>query len=140
MVDPSRYRLRAGDASRIESGFIVGEGAMIRPTQYPYENTRIAALISLFKYNTFGNDALHTLRTDGQSQEEPWDDALSGRAGISEAPTPCVTVWENGIAKRRLPQDIPGVRWMNGGRTMETTKAWTFIGERRLALGIDKPR
>lgn len=125
------------DASRIESTFIVGEGKMVRPTRYPYQNTRIAALISLFRYNTFAKDALRSLRTDdGRSQEERWEDVFSGRAGISEDPTLCVTVWENGTAKRRLPQDLfrcPMDAWWTCDGDQQGP---SFIGERRLALGI----
>jgi hypothetical protein len=123
------------DASRIESTFIVGEGEMVRRSGF--SNTRIAAIISLFRYNTFAMDALRSLRTDdGRSPEERWEDIFSGRAGISEEPTLCVTVWENGAAKRRLPQDLfrgPMDEWWTCDGEQQGP---SFIGERRLALGI----
>jgi hypothetical protein len=102
-----------------------------------FSNTRIAAIISLFRYNTFAMDALRSLRTDdGRSREERWEDIFSGRAGISEEPTLCVTVWENGAAKRRLPQDLfrgPMDEWWTCDGEQQGR---SFIGERRLALGI----
>jgi hypothetical protein len=126
-----------GDVSKVESTFIVGEGRMVRPTRYPYQNTRIAALISLVSYNTFAKEAVLYERTDdGRSPEERWEDVLSGGAGISEEPTLCVTVWENATAKRRLPQDLfrgPMDAWW-----LCDQQGPSLIGERRLALGIDK--
>ena len=126
-----------GDASKIESKFLVGEGMMVRSSQY--RNTRIAALISLVRYNTFMTEALAYIKTDdGRSPEEREDDAYSGRAGISQEPTLCCTVWENGTAKRRLPQDLfrgPMDAWWTCD---EDQQGPSFIGERRLALGIDK--
>ena len=125
------------DGSRIESKFLVGKGKMVQPTRF--QNTRIAALISLVNYSTFTKEAVLYARTDdGRSEEERWDDALSGRAGIRQEPTLCVTVWENGPAKRRLPQDLfrgPMDAWW---ACDEDRQGATFIGERRLALGIDK--
>jgi hypothetical protein len=125
------------DASEIESKFLVGEGKMVRPSEY--QNTRIAALISLVSYNTFPKEALKYIRSDdGRSPEERESDALSGRAGISQEPTLCCTVWENGTAKRRLPQDLfrgPMDAWWTCD---EDQQGPSFIGERRLALGIDK--
>lgn len=128
-----------GDASKIESKFLTGEGKMVRPSRF--QNTRIAALISLVSYHTFTKEALLYWRTDdGRSPEERWDDAFSGRAGISQEPTLCCTVWENGTAKRRLPQDLfrgPMDAWWTRD---EDHQGPSFIGERRLALGIDKQR
>jgi len=125
------------DSSRMESKFLVGEGKMVRPTRF--QNTRIAALISLVRYETFGKEAMRYIETeDGRSPDERWSDALSGLAGISQDPTLCVTVWENGTAKRKLPQDIfrgPMDAWWTCD---DDRQGPSFIGERRLALGIDK--
>jgi len=127
----------SADDSRIESRFLVSEGKMVRPTRF--QNTRIAALISLVSYSTFAKEALLYLRTDdGRDPEERWSDALSGLAAISQEPTLCVTVWENGTAKRKLPQDLfrgPMDAWWTCD---EDRQGPSFIGERRLALGIDK--
>jgi len=126
-----------GDASKIESKFLVGEGKMVRQTRN--QNTRIAALISLIRYHTFPKEAVAYIDTDdGRSREEREDDVFEGRAGISEEPTLCCTVWENGTAKRRLPQDLfrgPMDAWW---ACDEDRQGPSFIGERRLALGIDK--
>jgi hypothetical protein len=125
------------DASRIESKFLIGEGKMVQPTRL--QNTRIAALISLVSYSTFAKEANQYVRTDdGRAEEARWDDVFSGRAGISQDPTLCVTVWENGTAKRRLPQDLfrgPMDAWWTCD---EDRQGPSFIGEKRSALGIDK--
>lgn len=125
------------DSARIESKFLVGEGKMVRPTRF--RNTRIAALISLVSFSTFAKEAMLYLRTDdGRSEEERRSDALSGRAGISQDPALCVTVWENGTAKHRLPRDLfrgPMDAWWTCD---EDRQGPSFVGERRVALGIDK--
>jgi len=125
------------DSSQIESKFLVGEGKMVRPTLH--RNTRIAALISLVRYHTFAKEAVRYVRTDdGRTGEERWDDAISGRAGISQEPTLCCTVWENATANLRLPQDIfrgpMDAWWTRDG----DAQVLSFVGERRAALGIDK--
>jgi len=127
------------DASQIESKFFVGQGMMVRSSQY--RNTRIAALISLVCYNTFQKELALYMRTDdGRSRDDRFEDVRSGRVVISkEPPTLCCTVWENGTAKRRLPQDLfrgPMDEWW----TCDEDHQPSFIGERRLALGIDKQR
>ncbi|MGA7314898.1 MAG: hypothetical protein WBX22_13085 [Silvibacterium sp.] len=127
------------DASQIESKFLVGEGKMVRQTRY--QNTRIAALISLVSYNTFQKELALYMRTDdGRSREDRLEDVRLGRVVMSkEPPTLCCTVWENGTAKRRLPQDLfrgPMDAWW----TCDEDHQPSFIGERRLALGIDKQR
>jgi hypothetical protein len=128
-----------GDASKIESKFLIGEGKMVRPSRF--QNTRIAALISLVSYHTYTKEALAYINTDdGRTEAERWDDAFSGRAGISQEPTLCCTVWENGTVKRRLPQDLfrgPMDAWWT---CAEDHQGPSFIGERRLALGIEKQR
>ncbi len=128
-----------GDASQIESKFLVGEGKMVQETRY--QNTRIAALISLVRYHTFTTEAVRYIRSDdGRSEEERRGDVYSGRAGISQEPTLCCTVWENATAKRRLPQDLfrgPMDAWWTCDENQQVP---SFIGQRRLALGIDKER
>jgi hypothetical protein len=134
---PFNTETGTADASKIESKFLIGEGKMVRPSRF--QNTRIAALISLVSYHTYTKEALAYINTDdGRTEAERWDDAWSGRAGISHEPTLCCTVWENGTAKRRLPQDLfrgPMDAWWTCD---EDHRGPSFIGERRLALGIDK--
>ena len=136
---PFNTETGVSDPTKIESKFLIGEGKMVQPKRY--QNTRIAALISLVSYNTFPKEALRYINTDdGRSPEERESDALSGRAGISQEPTLCVTVWENATAKRRLPQDLfrgPMDAWWTCD---EDQQGPSFIGERRRALGIDKQR
>lgn len=136
---PLNTETGAADASKIESTFIVGEGKMIRPTEYQFQNTRIAAILSLVSYSTFAKEAYRFLRTDdGRSQQERWDDIFSGRSGICEDSTLCVTVWENATAKRRLPQDLfrgPMDEWWTFDGNEQRP---SFVGQKRLALGLDK--
>ena len=120
----------SADDSQIESKFLIRDGNMIRPTRF--QNTRIAALISLVSYSTFAKEALQYMRTDdGRSPEQRWDDALSGRAGISQVPTLCVTDWESGTAKRRLPRDLFRGSTDAWWTCDEDRQGLSFIGERR---------
>jgi hypothetical protein len=125
------------DARKIESGFFVGKGEMIRRSGNT--NTRIAALISLVEYNTFPKEAVRYLAIDdGRSKDEKWADIEEGRAEISQEPTPCVTVWENATAKRRLPQDLfrgeMDAWWTSG----QEGQSLSYVGKKRLALKIDR--
>jgi hypothetical protein len=134
---PFNPNLGRHDADQIKSGFIPGRGKMVR--KGAFLRTRIAALISLSNYSTYAKEALLYLRTDdGRSPEERWDDAMNGLAGINQDPTPCVTVWENGTAKRRLPQDLfrgPMDAWWTADNGFQEL---TFIGAKRQALKIDR--
>ncbi len=125
------------DASKIESKFLVGDGKMVRPTRF--QNTRIAALISLVNYNTFPKEAVAYLKMDhGRTEEERRIDLFEGRTNISEALTPCVTVWENGTARRRLPQDLFRGEMDAWWTCEEDRQERSFVGARRLALNIDR--
>jgi hypothetical protein len=106
---PFNPELGKADASQIESKFFIGQGKMVRPNQF--SNTRIAALISLVDYYTFPKE-----------QEK----------------TPCVTVWENVTAKRRLPQDIFRGEMDAWWTCDEEGQSRSFVGQKRLALKIDK--
>jgi len=127
----------SADASLIESKFMVGQGKMVRPNCFC--NTRIAALVSLVEYNTFPKEAVLYLKTgDGRTEAERKADLYEGRINISQDLTPCVTVWENGTAKRRLPQDIFRGD-MDAWWTCDAEgQARSFVGQRRLALKIDR--
>ncbi len=133
-VDPE---LGKADASQIKPKFFVGKGKMVRQNQFL--NTRIAALISLVDYYTFPKEAVRYLKTeDGRTEAERKADMYEGRANISEEKTPCVTVWENGTAKRRLPQDIFRGEMDAWWTCDEEGQSRSFVGQRRLLLKIDK--
>lgn len=125
------------DDSQIEWKFLVGEGKMVQPSGF--RSTRIAALISLVSYFTCDKEVALYLRTDdGRTVEERRLDLYEGRTNFSVVPTFCCTVWENRTAKRRLPQDLfrgPMDAWWTCD---EDRQGPSFIGGRRLALGIDK--
>jgi hypothetical protein len=135
---PFNPELGRFEADQMQGGFIPGRGKMVRKGN-TFLRTRIAALISLVSYHTFTKEAALYIRTDdGRSSDERWEDALSGRAAISQEPIPCVTVWENGAAKRRLPQDLfrgPMDAWWTADNGLQNL---SFIGAKRLALKIDK--
>jgi hypothetical protein len=134
---PFNPELGRHDGNQISSGFQPGRGKMVR--KGTFLRTRVAALISLVSYSTFAKEAALYARTDdGRSSDERWEDALNGRSGISQEPTPCVTVWENGTAKRRLPQNLfrgPMDAWWTADDGMQSL---SIVGERRLALKIDR--
>ena len=123
------------DASKIEPRFLVGKGKMVRPNCFA--NTRIAALISLINYDTSSKEGLKYIMTDdGRTKEDRWTDILNGTVRFSEIP--CVTVWENGTAKRRLPQDIFRGDMDAWWTFDEEKQTLSFVGKKRLALKIDK--
>jgi hypothetical protein len=124
------------DPSRIEPRFSFGRGEM--KTVHGLRNTRIAAIISLHEFDTFPREAnLYAERDDGRTKAERWSDVWGNRAGLRTEPTPCVTVWENGAAKRKLPRDIFRGE-MDAWWTFENgSQQRSYIGQRRLALGID---
>jgi hypothetical protein len=131
---PFNPKLGHLDASEIESKFLIGNGKMVRPNCFL--NTRIAALISLVNYDTSSKRGLqYIMKDDGRTKEERWADILNGTARFSEIP--CVTVWENGTAKRRLPQDIfrgDMDTWWTCG---ERGQIRSYAGQERLTLRID---
>ena len=134
---PVDLELGRADGSQIESRFLPGKGKMVRSNCF--RNTRIAALISLVDYNTFPKEAVRYLKTDdGRTEAERNADLYEGRINISEEKTPCVTVWENGTAKHRLPQDIFRGDMDAWWTCDEEGQSRSFIGQRRLALKIDK--
>ena len=127
------------DPSRVESTFLAGEGKMIGRSED--RNTRIAALISLVKYNTFTKEAERYLCIDdGRSREERLEDLASGRAAINGEQILCVTVWENGTARRKLPQDIFRGQMDAWWTCDENEQCLSFVGERRRNLEVDAQR
>jgi hypothetical protein len=123
------------DASKIEPRFLVGKGKMVRPNCFI--NTRIAALVSLTNYDTSSKDGVKYIMTDdGRTKEDRWTDIRNGSVKFSE--TASVTVWENGTAKRRLPQDIFRGEMDAWWTCDEEKQTLSFVGQKRLALKIDK--
>ncbi|MGO9340246.1 MAG: hypothetical protein ACLPY1_22350 [Terracidiphilus sp.] len=134
---PFDVELGEADASQIEARFFAGKGRMVR--SHSVQNTRIAALISLVDYYTFPKEAVLYLKTDdGRSEAERRADLYEGRTSIGEEKTPCVTVWENSTAKRRLPQDIFRGEMDAWWTCDQEGQARSFVGKKRLALKIDK--
>lgn len=123
--------------AEITTGFIPGKGKMVQKHQI--RNTRISAIVSLHNYYTFPKEAALYLKTDdGRIREEREADLWSGRAGITEELTPCVTVWENAYARRKLPRDIfrgPMDAWWTAE---DNSQSLSFIGEKRRHLKIDE--
>jgi hypothetical protein len=134
---PFNPELGHHDDSQATYGFLPGRGKMVRKGRFL--RTRIAAILSLVNYHCFAKEGALFLNTDdGRSREERWNDLQSGAAGISEEPIPCVTVWENGTAKRRLPHNLfrgPMDAWWTADKGQQTL---SFVGEKRLALKIDR--
>jgi len=133
---PVNVETGVADASRIEKKFLVGQGKMVQPNRY--QNTRIAALISVARYNTFTKEAVTYLKTDdGRTEEEHRIDLFEGRAGISEEPTLCCTVWENGTARGGdCHKTFSEARWMRGGRAMKINKSYLLSVKDGLHSGL----
>lgn len=113
------------DSSAIQGTFLPGEGLMVRRTTQ--RNTRISALITLHNGDRWfphlpegGISVGAAQRLIVQRLDEP---------GIS---LPYVTVWENPVADRKLPDDIfngpRDARWTHDGK-----EYWlSFKGEERM--------
>jgi hypothetical protein len=121
--------------AEVTTGFMPGNGKMVR--EHRIQNTRISAIISLHNYYTFAKEAVLYLKTDdGRTREERENDLWSGRAGIAEGNTPCVTVWENAYARRKLPIDIfrgPMDAWWTAE---DGNQYLSFVGDKRRRLRI----
>ena len=126
----------------VTSEFLVGKGKMVRMTRF--QNTRIAALISVQEFAVWYLAMQRYMRIDdGRTRAERLRDIQYGAAGLPEdmeAKETGVTVWENAVATKKLPNDLfrgeMDAWWENspGEQTL------TFIGERRRSLGVDDRR
>jgi hypothetical protein len=127
-------------SNKIVPEYTVGEGKMIRKTRL--QNTRIAAVISVIDFNIWHHAMRKYVNTeDGRSREERVLDVQDGQVELPdfEAVVPGVTVWENGVANRKLPRDLfkgeMDAWWevSSDGRQLPT-----YIGQRRRMLEVDK--
>jgi hypothetical protein len=137
--DPVRGQ---ADADQIRSEFLIGKGKMVRATRF--QNTRIAALITIQQYHLW-NLAMrkHVNTEDGRTRADRRDDILRGDIEMPDGDAIAlgVTVWENGVAAKKLPKDLfrgeMDAWWETddmGGQGL------TFIGDLRRALGVDDRR
>lgn len=126
----------------VTSEFLIGKGKMVRQSRF--QNTRIAALISIQEFAVWHLAMRKYIRTDdGRTTSERVRDIYNGVAGLpedTEAKETGVTVWENAVAAKKLPSDLfrgeMDAWWENspGEQTL------TFIGERRRSIGVDDRR
>jgi hypothetical protein len=133
---PFNTKLGHFDGSQMKREFLIGSGKMVR--RGGVRNSRIAALVSLHNYHTYAKEGCLYARTDdGRTEAERWEDVYQNRAGLNAEPTPCVTVWENGTARRRLPQDIFRGAMDAWWTAQDGLQQLSYIGQKRLALKID---
>ena len=136
---PFNRELDQYDRDQATSEFIVGRGKMIR-TSEP-RHTRIAALITVHEYKLWQLTLRRYLNTDdGRSRAERMNDHRSGKVTLpaADATAVGVTVWENAVATRRLPQDLfrgPMDAWWEA---TEGGQRLGYIGKLRRELDIDK--
>ena len=127
------------DADQVTTEFIVGRGKMV--TQSESRHTRIAALITVHEYKLWQLTAKRYLNTnDGRSRAERMYDLQSGKVTLpaADATAVGVTVWENAVAARRVPQDLfrgPMDAWWEA---TEEGQRLGYIGQLRRELDIDK--
>lgn len=137
--DPRRGTVRNEE---ITSEFLVGNGKMVRKTRL--QNTRIAALISIQEFAVWHLAMRKYMNTDdGRSRAERANDIYQGVAGLPddvEAKATGITVWENGTAPRRLPQDLFRGEMDAWWEYSSGEQRLSFIGERRRALGVEDRR
>jgi hypothetical protein len=131
----------AADAE-VTSEFLVGKGKMIRPSRL--QNTRIAALISIQEFAVWHLAMRKYIHADdGRTKQERVQDIYEGKAGLpedTEAKETGVTVWENAVASKKLPNDLFRSVMDAWYGVSAGHQALSFTGERRYALGVDKPR
>jgi hypothetical protein len=134
--DPGRRR---GNPDPISAEFIPGKGKMVHKTGF--RNTRIAALITVHKYSIWNLAMSSYLKTDdGRPRNERVGDLLRGEIELPvdpEASETGVTVWENAVGARKLPQDIFRGQMDAWWESSEGEQRITFVGERRKALRVD---
>lgn len=127
------------DVEQISTEFQLGKGKMLHMTGP--QNTRIVALITIQQYGMWRLEMRKYLdRDDGRTRKERFEDIRAGRVDLPDADEQVlgVTVWENGVAEKKLPTDMfrgeMDARWECDGKGNQEL---TFIGERRRVLGID---
>ena len=137
--DPVRGQ---ADADQTRSEFLICNGKMVRTTRV--QNTRIAALVTIQQYRLWDLAMRKHLNTeDGRTRANRRDDILHGDIEMPDGDAMAlgVTVWENGLAEKKLPNDLfrGGMdAWWEADGT--GGQSLTFIGEKRRALGVDDRR
>lgn len=92
------------DRSQMTQEFLVKRGKMLQPSggeEPRKQNTRIAALVTLHRY-----DVQHLRRLKHARKPGGYAEIMNGEIDFPVESRPGVTVWENAYADRRLPQDI----------------------------------
>jgi hypothetical protein len=127
------------DASQMTSEFLLGRGKVVRRSRL--QNTRIAALVTLHNFHLWNYAMRKYLNTDDRrTRLERGDDVESGRAPMPEydATAVGVTVWQNATATKRLPPDLFRGNLDAWCEVTEEGQGFTYIGDYRRELGIDK--
>jgi hypothetical protein len=129
------------NADAVRAIYIPGKGKMIRRTEV--QNTRISALIAVTNQSLWNHAMRKYINTeDGRSRAERADDVMHPEdIGLPpfDATTPGVTVYENAVATRKLPQDLfRGAMDAWWEVTPEGRQSLTFIGNLRRELQVDK--
>ena len=130
------------DVDQIRAEFLVGNGKMVRTTRV--QNTRIAALITVQQYALWHLAMRkHADTNDTRTRGERLADIMRGDIEMPDenAIALGVTVWENAVASRKLPNDLfrgdMDAWWETDGTGRQSL---TFIGDRRRTLGVDDRR
>lgn len=121
---------------QIRAEFLVGDGQMLRKNRV--QSTRIAALITVHEYKLLQLTVRKYINTeDGRTRAERYADVRNGHIDLpdEDAIAVGVTVWENGLAAKKLPKDLfrgeMDAWWESDGSGEQRL---TFIGDRRMAL------
>jgi hypothetical protein len=121
----------------VTAGFIGTEGKIV--SKHGTRNTRIAAVVSLMDYYVATKEISFYLNNDdGRSKVERLEEVQNGKVDLDLENVPCVTVWENGTATRRLPRDLfhgnMDAWWTADGGE----QSLSYVGERRARLRVDR--
>ena len=137
---PVNTETGTADPDRLEPIYIPGKGKMIRKAEI--QNTRIAAVISIIDHKIWHYAMRKYINTDdGRTRAERAYDVTNVDLGLPDydAVVSGATVWENGVASRKLPRDLfrgeMDAWWevTDDGRQLPT-----FIGPLRRDLQVDK--
>jgi hypothetical protein len=127
---------------QMRAEFLVGNGKMIRSSRL--QNTRIAALISIQEFAVWHLAMRKYIHTDdGRPVRERVQDIYDGVAGLpddDEAKETGVTVWQNAVATKKLPDDLFRSQMDAWYEFSDGEQMLTFAGERRRSLGVDDRR
>jgi hypothetical protein len=124
------------DVEGMTTEFQIGKGKMVQRGRF--QNTRIAVIITVHEWHVLNLAVRKYLNTDdGRTRKERYIDLREGNVEFPDGVVLGVTVWENAVATRKLPQDMFRGEMDAWWEAFDDGQELTFIGSMRRALGVD---